>query len=62
MKTRVPILVMLSLLALALFAPAALAQNDDDDGQRPAPQLLPAPQPPALRTMRPRCQGREVWP
>ena len=31
MKTRVPILVMMVLLALALFAPAALAQDDDDD-------------------------------
>ena len=31
MKTRVPILVMMALLALALFGPAALAQNDDDD-------------------------------
>ena len=36
MKARVPILVMMALLALALFASAALAQNDDDNATSPA--------------------------
>jgi hypothetical protein len=36
MKARVPILVMMALLALALFASAALSQNDNDDATSPA--------------------------
>jgi hypothetical protein len=31
MKRRIPLLVVMALLALALFTPAAIAQDDDDD-------------------------------
>ena len=66
MKARVPILVMMALLALALFAPAAWPRTTmTTTARRPAPQLVPVRQPPALRTMmtmRPRCQGREIRP
>jgi hypothetical protein len=31
MKRRIPLLAVMALLALALFTPAAIAQDDDDD-------------------------------
>lgn len=39
MKKRILLLVVMALLALALFAPAALAQDDDDNGAVAPAQL-----------------------